>query len=77
MTDKRPIVPRPEAGSTDRELTEPLREDIRLLGGILGQIVRKHAGEATFELVEKARVESFRIRRDEICLLYTSPSPRD
>lgn len=66
MTDKRPIVPRPEAGSTDRELTEPLREDIRLLGGILGQIVRKHAGEATFELVEKARVESFRIRRDEI-----------
>lgn len=66
MTDKRPIVPRPEAGSTDRELTEPLREDIRLLGGILGQIVRKHAGEETFELVEKARVESFRIRRDEI-----------
>ena len=66
MTDKRPNVPRPEAGSTDRELTEPLREDIRLLGGILGQIVRKHAGEETFELVEKARVESFRIRRDEI-----------
>ncbi|PZU00781.1 MAG: phosphoenolpyruvate carboxylase, partial [Gordonia sp. (in: high G+C Gram-positive bacteria)] len=59
-------MPRPEAGSTDRELTEPLREDIRLLGGILGQIVRKHAGEETFELVEKARVESFRIRRDEI-----------
>jgi phosphoenolpyruvate carboxylase len=66
VTDKRPAVPRPEPGSTDRELTEPLREDIRLLGGILGQIVRKHAGEATFDLVEKARVESFRVRRSEI-----------
>ena len=66
MTDTRPAVPRPEPGSTDRELTEPLREDIRLLGGILGQIVRKHAGEATFDLVEKARVESFRVRRSEI-----------
>ncbi|HEY9313560.1 phosphoenolpyruvate carboxylase [Williamsia sp.] len=66
MTEKRPAVPRPEPGSTDRELTEPLREDIRLLGGILGQIVRKHAGEATFDLVEKARVESFRVRRSEI-----------
>ncbi|WP_051122166.1 phosphoenolpyruvate carboxylase [Nocardia sp. 348MFTsu5.1] len=66
MTEKRPAVPRPEPGSTDRQLTEPLREDIRLLGGILGQIVRKHAGEATFDLVEKARVESFRVRRSEI-----------
>ena len=46
--------------------TEPLREDIRLLGGILGEIVRDHEGEDVFALVEKARVESFRVRRSEI-----------
>ncbi|GGG09495.1 phosphoenolpyruvate carboxylase [Rhodococcoides trifolii] len=46
--------------------TEPLREDIRLLGGILGSIVRDHEGDDVFALVEKARVESFRVRRSEI-----------
>ncbi|MCJ0902381.1 phosphoenolpyruvate carboxylase [Rhodococcus sp. ARC_M6] len=51
---------------TPREATEPLREDIRLLGGILGQIVREQAGDAVFDLVERARVESFRVRRSEI-----------
>ncbi|TQC42314.1 phosphoenolpyruvate carboxylase [Rhodococcus sp. WS4] len=51
---------------TPREATEPLREDIRLLGGILGQIVREQAGDDVFDLVEKARVESFRVRRSEI-----------
>ncbi|AOW92587.1 phosphoenolpyruvate carboxylase [Rhodococcus sp. WMMA185] len=51
---------------TPREATEPLREDIRLLGGILGQIVREQAGDRVFDLVEQARVESFRVRRSEI-----------
>lgn len=46
--------------------TEPLREDIRLLGGILGSVVRDHEGDRIFELVERARVESFRVRRSEI-----------
>ncbi|MFC7752078.1 phosphoenolpyruvate carboxylase [Tsukamurella soli] len=50
----------------DRAATEPLREDIRLLGGILGDTVREHAGTEIFDLVEKARVESFRVRRSEI-----------
>jgi len=45
--------------------TEPLREDIRLLGGILGRVVRDQAGEETFDLVETARVTSFAIRRSE------------
>lgn len=49
-----------------REATEPLREDIRLLGGLLGDIVREQAGEAVFDLVERARVGSFRVRRSEI-----------
>src|ERR1700761_4537314 len=49
-----------------REPTEPLREDIRLLGAILGDTVREQNGEEVFDLVERARVESFRVRRSEI-----------
>src|ERR1700738_3360047 len=49
-----------------REATEPMREDIRLLGSILGDTVREQNGEEVFDLVERARVESFRVRRSEI-----------
>ena len=49
-----------------REATEPMREDIRLLGAMLGDTVREQNGEHVFELVERARVESFRVRRSEI-----------
>jgi phosphoenolpyruvate carboxylase len=49
-----------------REATEPMREDIRLLGSILGDTVREQNGEEVFHLVERARVESFRVRRSEI-----------
>ena len=43
-----------------------MREDIRLLGAILGETIREQNGEEVFELVERARVESFRVRRSEI-----------
>ena len=46
--------------------TEPMREDIRLLGAILGDTVREQNGDEVFDLVERARVESFRVRRSEI-----------
>lgn len=49
-----------------REATEPMREDIRLLGGMLGDTVREQNGEEVFDLVERARVGSFRVRRSEI-----------
>ncbi|MGO9381518.1 MAG: phosphoenolpyruvate carboxylase [Mycobacterium sp.] len=49
-----------------RAATEPLREDIRLLGAILGDTIREQNGEEIFDLVERARVESFRVRRSEI-----------
>ncbi|WP_166904546.1 phosphoenolpyruvate carboxylase [Mycobacterium sp. DL440] len=49
-----------------REATEPMREDIRLLGAILGDTVREQNGAQVFDLVERARVESFRVRRSEI-----------
>jgi len=49
-----------------REATEPMREDIRLLGTILGDTVREQSGDDVFELVERARVASFGIRRSEV-----------
>ncbi|MDD4866005.1 MAG: phosphoenolpyruvate carboxylase [Mycobacterium sp.] len=49
-----------------REATEPMRADIRLLGAMLGDTVREQNGEAVFDLVERARVEAFRVRRSEI-----------
>lgn len=50
----------------ERIATEPLREDIRLLGRVLGDIICEQAGQHVFDLVEHARTESFRVRRSEI-----------
>jgi phosphoenolpyruvate carboxylase len=47
----------------DKDL--PLREDIRLLGRILGDTVREQSGEAVFDIVERIRQSSVRFRRDE------------
>jgi len=49
-----------------RKAAEPMREDIRLLGAILGDTVREQNGDDVFDLVERARVESFRVRHSEI-----------
>jgi len=49
-----------------REATEPMREDIRLLGTILGDTVREQNGDEVFTLVERARTASFQVRRSEI-----------
>ncbi|SON63169.1 Phosphoenolpyruvate carboxylase [Mycobacterium simulans] len=49
-----------------REATEPMRADIRLLGTVLGDTVREQNGDEIFDLVERARVEAFRVRRSEI-----------
>ena len=49
-----------------QEATEPMRRDIRLLGAMLGDTVREQNGAEVFDLVERARVESFRVRRSEI-----------
>ncbi len=44
---------------------QPLIEDIRLLGRILGDVIREQEGTETFELVEKIRTLSVAFRRDE------------
>jgi phosphoenolpyruvate carboxylase len=43
----------------------PLREDIRLLGRILGDTLREQEGEATFELVETVRRAAVRFRKTQ------------
>ena len=53
----------PEADTEDKDL--PLREDIRLLGRILGVTIREQGGEVVFETVENIRQNSVRFRRDE------------
>jgi phosphoenolpyruvate carboxylase len=47
----------------DKDL--PLREDIRLLGRILGDTVRGQEGEDVFAVVERIRQTSVRFHRDE------------
>ncbi|MFB8006869.1 phosphoenolpyruvate carboxylase [Nocardia sp. NPDC056000] len=46
--------------------TAPLRDDIRFLGGILGETIRDHEGADVFDLIERVRVEAFKIRREEV-----------
>ena len=47
-----------------RDNERPLVEDIRLLGRILGDVIREQAGAPAFELVEKIRKLSVAFRRD-------------
>ncbi len=62
----------------------PLREDIRLLGRILGDTLREQEGEAAFDLVENVRKCAVRFRkthnnadRHELERLLNDLSPRD
>ncbi|MEU7767868.1 phosphoenolpyruvate carboxylase [Nocardia sp. NPDC049190] len=51
---------------THHDATRPLRDDIRFLGGVLGDTIRDHEGPEVFDLIERVRVEAFRIRREEV-----------
>lgn len=44
---------------------QPLRDDIRLLGRLLGETVREREGDAIFSVIEKIRQLSLRHHRDE------------
>ncbi|MCB2043477.1 MAG: phosphoenolpyruvate carboxylase [Rhodoferax sp.] len=59
------MTPRPSAETTRRarENERPLVEDIRLLGRILGDVIRDQDGEAAFELIEQIRKLSVAFRR--------------
>src|SRR5574343_554313 len=71
----------PHALDTNKD--EPLRNDIRLLGRILGDTVREQEGEAIFEIIERVRQTAVRFARDgdqtaraELAALL-DPLPRD
>lgn len=74
-----PMIEHIRVDDTGRAATEPLREDIRFLGGLLGEVIKAHAGAATFELVESSRRDAFAIRyseisRDDLAARYLTPS---
>src|SRR5439155_15995089 len=57
-------MPQPQAiENGDKDL--PLRDDIRLLGRILGDTIREQSGAAVFDVVERIRRSSVGFRRDE------------
>ncbi len=57
-----PPVPAPSAKARANE--RPLVEDIRLLGRLLGDVIREQEGKAAFELIEQVRTLSVAYRRD-------------
>ena len=61
--DFRPDFCIPKCTMNDHKDT-PLRDDIRLLGRLLGDTVRALRGEAVFDLIERIRQTSIRFRRD-------------
>lgn len=61
IKDKKTSSPRRNGPDTD---DQALIADIRLLGRILGDVIREQEGKATFDLVEKIRTLSVSFRRD-------------
>ncbi len=63
----RPSKPRSAESSTDAAAkNRPLVEDIRLLGRVLGDVIREQEGAAAFDLIERVRQLSvaYRLKRD-------------
>ncbi|HYD81428.1 MAG TPA: phosphoenolpyruvate carboxylase [Paucimonas sp.] len=55
---------RARASKTVVDKDAPLKEDIRLLGRLLGNVLREQEGEAVFDVVETIRQTAVRFRRD-------------
>jgi len=56
--------PQSDAAQSRERNERPLLEDIRLLGRILGEVIREQEGVAAFELVEQIRQLSVAVHRD-------------
>ena len=57
-------APAPSAAKRSKDNERPLVEDIRLLGRILGDVIREQEGVEAYELIEKIRTLSVAFRRD-------------
>lgn len=53
-----------QPAAPDSHKDEPLRNDIRLLGRLLGDTVREQEGDAVFNVVERVRQTAVRFARD-------------
>jgi phosphoenolpyruvate carboxylase len=53
------------AASAGADKDAPLKEDIRLLGRLLGDVLRDQEGDAVFDVVETIRQTAVRFRRDD------------
>jgi phosphoenolpyruvate carboxylase len=58
-------VPKSETAKRAKDNERPLVEDIRLLGRILGDVIREQEGVAAFDLIEEIRKLSVTFRRDD------------
>ena len=61
---KAPSSAKPSISGKDKANEQPLVEDIRLLGRILGDVIRDQHGVETFSLIEQIRKLSVAFRRD-------------
>jgi len=52
------------ASKRNKDNERPLAEDIRLLGRILGDVIREQEGQDAFDLIEQIRKLSVAFRRD-------------
>jgi len=59
-----PHNPAQSVSQTEVEKDRPLRDDIRLLGRLLGDTVREQEGEDIYKIVEEIRQTSIRFHRD-------------
>ena len=64
MATHPPRTTRTARSSTKTDKDAPLKEDIRLLGRILGEVLRHQEGEAVFHVVETIRQTAVRFRRE-------------
>src|SRR6059058_5952828 len=54
-----------KAQTSGADKDTPLKEDIRLLGRLLGDVLREQEGEAVFDVVETIRQTAVRFRRED------------
>ncbi len=66
VASKAPTAPVSKGASRTREdKDQPLFQDIRYLGRLLGDVVREQEGDAVFEVVETIRQDAVRFRRED------------
>jgi len=58
-------APLKDNGRTREDKDQPLFEDIRYLGRLLGDVVREQEGDAVFDVVETIRQTAVRFRRED------------